>query len=92
MDRLDPGQGGAAVEAVDPDWAYRDAISLMSMEIGPLRALLARHLSAVEIDPAPTVGRNAKDLTRVTLHWLDGTSERLENGVPVVDSSADTNR
>jgi site-specific DNA recombinase len=74
-------QRQAAVRAVDPNWAYKDATEMFGMELGERRALIARHLTAVIIEPAPTRGRNQRDITRVVLHWTDGTEERLTNGV-----------
>lgn len=75
-------QRQAAVRAVDPDWAYRDATGLMGLDLAQMRALIARHVSAVEIEKSPTVGRNAMDLSRVVIHWVDGEVERLSNAVP----------
>ncbi|WP_345271781.1 recombinase family protein [Nocardioides nanhaiensis] len=77
----------AAVNAVDPNWAHRDARELFQLSLGEMRALLARHLDAVVIAPAPTNGRNSIDLTRVELVWKSGEVEQLQNGVPVVDVS-----
>jgi len=77
-------QRQAAVQAVSPNWAYESAVEMLAMPLGQMRALLSRHLTAVEIEAAPTPGRNSMDLSRVVLHWVDGTTERLTNGVPVV--------
>ena len=72
---------------MSPNWAYESTVEMLAMPLGQMRALLSRHLTAVEIKAAPTPGRNSMDLSRVVLHWVDGTSERLTNEVPVVDDS-----
>ncbi|MCX6399218.1 MAG: recombinase family protein [Propionibacteriales bacterium] len=78
-------QRQAAVNAVDPNWSFRDATELFRLDLGEMRALLARHLDAVVIEESPTRGRNAVDLSRAILHFKDGTTERLSNAVPVED-------
>ena len=81
-------QRRAAVKVADANWAYRDAVELMALPLGEMRALIARYVAGVVIEKGETRGRNAKDLSRVVIHWTDGTEERLSNGVPVVDELA----
>lgn len=67
-------------------WYVQQRMDWREMNLSQRRAFLDQTLAAVVIDPSPTAGRNTVDLTRVELHYKDGTRQRLSNNretVPV---------
>lgn len=60
-------------------WFLTERLSWWRMNLSQRRAFLDRYMDRVLIAPSPTRGRNSIDLSRIEVHFKDGTVERLSN-------------
>jgi DNA invertase Pin-like site-specific DNA recombinase len=74
-------QRKAVTANVKDAWFGRTTTELLGLSVGEQRALMAKHIEYVRVDAAKVQGSKALDLSRLELHYTDGTVERLSNTV-----------
>lgn len=72
----------AALVNAQDGWATHTVAEIVNLGLGEQRALLGKHLEMVRIDAVTNLGSKAMDLSRIELHYKDGTVERLNNEIP----------